>query len=237
MELVHRIAVTQIGEAGADAPTLEERQAIDEWAGRLSAGQVHRLWQLLIKGHDEVRAAPDPLVSTQMALLRVLHAADMPDPGTLAKQLGELAASAPPPAGNGSAGSGAPTAALDWTGLCDSVDRAGMLRVAQVMRDWVRVIELAPGRLVYSLAPGLSDDPGAELRDALLKATGERWQVEQGTGEGVPALREQAEARKAAEDERVRREPLVEAALAAFPEAEFVDEEDTPKGDRNWSAR
>jgi DNA polymerase-3 subunit gamma/tau len=237
MELTHRIAVTQIGEAGADAPTLEERQAIDEWAGRLSVGQVHRLWQLLLKGHDEVRAAPDPLVSTQMALLRVLHAADMPDPGTLAKQLGELAASAPAPASNGSAGSEAPKAALDWTGLCDSVDRAGMLRVAQVMRDWVRVIELAPGRLVYSLAPGLSGDPAAELRDALLKATGERWQVELGTGEGVPTLREQAEAQKAAESERVRREPLVEAALAAFPDAEFVEETDTPKGDRNWSAR
>ena len=112
-----------------------------------------------------------------------------------------------------------------------------MLRVAQVMRDWVRVIELTPGRLVYSLAPGLSDDPGPDLRDALLKTTGERWQVEAGTGEGVPTLRERAEAEKVAESDRIRREPLVEAALAAFPDAEFVEETDTPKGDRNWSAR
>ena len=237
MELVHRIAVTQIGEAGADAPTAEERQAIEEWAGRLSAGQVHRLWQLLLKGHEEVRGAPDPLVSTQMALLRALHAADMPDPGKLAEQLGRMAASAPAGATNGSSGGTAPTAAIDWTELCDKVDRAGMLRVAQVMRDWLRVIELTPGRLVYSLAPGLSDDPGPELRDALLKTTGERWQVEAGTGEGVPTLREQAEAEKAAESDRIRREPLVEAALAAFPDAEFVEETDTPKGDRNWSAR
>ena len=85
MELTHRIAVTQIGGAGADAPTQEERQAIEEWAARLSAGQVHRLWQLLLKGHEEVRGAPDPLVAAQMALLRVLHAADLPDPGTLAE--------------------------------------------------------------------------------------------------------------------------------------------------------
>lgn len=49
------------------------------WAGQL-AGQLHRLWQLLLKGHDEVRAAPDPLVAAKMALLRVQHAADMPDP-------------------------------------------------------------------------------------------------------------------------------------------------------------
>src|SRR5690242_13088475 len=94
MELTHRIAVTQIGRAGADAPTAEERQAIEEWAARLSAGQVHRLWQLLLKGHEEVRGAPDPLVAAQMALLRVLHAADLPDPGKLAEQLGHLAANA-----------------------------------------------------------------------------------------------------------------------------------------------
>jgi DNA polymerase-3 subunit gamma/tau len=235
MELVHRVAVTQIGNAGADAPTLEERQAIEEWAGRLSPGQVHRLWQLLLKGHEEVRAAPDPLVSTQMALLRVLHAADLPDPGTLAKHLGELAAGTAASASNGAAGKPGPVAALDWRELCDKVDRCGMLRVAQVMRDWVRVIELTPGRLVYSLAPGLPDDPAPELRDALLKATGERWQVERGNGEGVPTLREQAEAAKASEADRIRRTPLVEAAFAAFPEAEFADETDAPKGERNWS--
>src|SRR5690606_19448654 len=193
MELTHRIAVTQIGGAGADAPTQEEREAIEEWAGRLSAGQVHRLWQLLLKGHEEVRGAPDPLVAAQMALLRVLHAADLPDPGKLAEELGRLAASAPASPDTPSAASPAPTAQVDWRELCEQVDRAGMLRVAGTMRDWVRVIDLAPGRLVYALAPGIADDPGAELRDALLRATGERWQVERGTGDGAPTLREQAE--------------------------------------------
>ena len=238
MELTHRIAVTQIGGGGADAPTPDERQAIEEWAGRLSAGQVHRLWQLLLKGHEEVRGAPDPLISAQMALLRVLHAVDLPDPGTLAKQLGELAANgATAPATNGGSSAAAPVAAVDWSELCERVDRAGMLRVAGLMRDWVRVIELVPGRLVYSLSPGFADDPAAELRDALLKTTGERWQVERGTGEGAPSLREQAEAAKAAETERIRGHPLVEAAFAEFPDAEFVQEDDSPSGDRNWSRR
>ena len=243
MDLTHRIAVTQVGGAGADAPTQEGREAIEEWAARLSVGQVHRLWQLLLKGHEEVRGAPDPLVSAQMALLRVLHAADLPDPGALAKQLGELAASGlAPQAANGGSPAPAPAASIDWRDLCEQVDRAGMLRVAGLMRDWVRVVELAPGRLVYSPAPGLADDPGAELRDALLKATGARWQVERGSGAngndgGAPTLREQAEAAKQAEAERIRKAPLVEAAFAAFPNAEFVEESDTPRGDRNWSKR
>jgi DNA polymerase III subunit gamma/tau len=238
MELTHRVAVTQVGGVGADAPTVEERAAIEDWAGRMTAPQVHRLWQLLLKGHEEVRGAPDPLVSAQMALLRVLHAVDLPDPGKLAEQLGELAARGPAAgaaASGSNGGNAAPAAAIDWRELCDKIDRAGQLRVASVMRDWVRVIELAPGRLVYALAPGMAEDPAAELRDALLRATGERWQVERGTGEGAPTLREQAEAAKAADAERIRKTPLVEAALAAFPDAEFVEDDDAPKGDRNWS--
>ena len=74
------------------------------------------------------------------------------------------------------------------------------------------------------------------MREALLAATGQRWQVERGEGEGAPTLREQAEAARAAEADRIRREPLVEAAFAAFPQAEFVEEE-TSRGDRNWSRR
>jgi len=35
----------------------------------------------------------------------------------------------------------------------------------------------------------------------------------------------------------VRRNPLVEAAFAAFPGAEIIEGDDAPKGDRNWSAR
>ncbi len=237
MELTHRIAVTQIGGAGADGPTIEERQAIDEWAGRLTPGQVHRLWQLLLKGHDEVRAAPDPLVSAQMALLRVLHAADLPDPGALAKQFGEIAASSAAAPASGAGAETGPVAAIDWSELCEKVDRAGMLRVAGTMRDWIRVVELEPGRLVFATAPGMADDPGPELREALLAATGQRWQVERGQGEGAPTLREQAEAAKAAEADRIRREPLVEAAFAAFPQAELVEEDETPRGDRNWSRR
>jgi DNA polymerase-3 subunit gamma/tau len=243
MDLAHRITVTQIGGNAADATTLEEREALEGWAASLSPGQLHRLWQLLLKGHDEVRRAPDPLVAAQMALLRVLHAADMPDPGTLAKTLETMAAKgiAAPPAPSGSNGSGpqaaAPTTLDDWQRLVVRVDQSGALRVAQTMRDWIRPIELAAGKLVYELAPGLGEDPGPELRDALLKATGERWQVIAGQGDALPTLRERAEAAKAAEEHRIRNAPLVKAAFEAFPDAELVDESEAANGERNWNRR
>ncbi len=224
MDLTHRITVAQVSGAEADAATAEERAALNDFAQRLSAPQLHRLWQLLLKGHEEVRQAPDPLVSLQMALLRAMHAADLPDPGRLAKKIEELAERGPAPATDTpTGGATGPTASLDWAQLVQKVEDSGQLRVAQMMRDWIRVIELAPGCLTFVLADGLSDDPGPELRDALFKLTGERWQVERAQGEGDATLREQAEAKSAAADAKLREHPLVKAAFEAFPEAELLD--------------
>ncbi|AZI38338.1 DNA polymerase III subunit gamma/tau [Caenibius tardaugens NBRC 16725] len=245
MDLVHRITVAQIGRSGADAPTAEERAALEDWAEKLGAAQLHRLWQLLLKGHDEVRGAPDPQVAAQMALLRMLHAADLPDPGSLVKKLEELAAqgvavqaSSTPSGGEGDAPSAPPAAKLDWDALVHQVDIGGHLRIAQLMRDWVRVIDLAPGKLIFSLVPGLAVDPVSEMRDALYKSTGVKWTVEQGVGEGAPSLRELSDARKAEDEAALMRDPLVEAAMAAFPDAEIVKEDGDRQGEtRQWTKR
>jgi hypothetical protein len=42
---------------------------------------------------------------------------------------------------------------------------------------------------------------------------------------------------KAAEEARIRSAPLVEAAFAAFPGAELVDDAEGAQGNRNWNKR
>ncbi len=233
MELVHRIALAQLGQGAGDAASTEERDAIEGWARDLTAGQLHRLWQLLLKGYDETKSAPDPLAAAQMALLRVMHASDMPDPGTLAKRLDELAASGPALARSTAPTALAADAALPWEALVTTVERAGQLQVAQIMRDWVRVVTMERDVLRFSLTPGYSGDPAPELRDGLLKATGARWQVELVAEEGAPSLRELAEAVRAASAEALLRDPLIEATFAAFPGAELLSEDDAARPARS----
>ena len=62
------------------------------------------------------------------------------------------------------------------------------------MHDWVRVIALEPGELTFALAPGYPGDPTAELRDALLRATGTAGKSPAPEGDAEPSLREAAEA-------------------------------------------
>jgi len=87
LELVHATARVAAG-AGADAGrAAEEQAAIGNWAVRLASGSLHRLWQLLLKGHAEVETAPLPQEAAEMALLRMVHAAGLPDPGELVRRL------------------------------------------------------------------------------------------------------------------------------------------------------
>jgi DNA polymerase-3 subunit gamma/tau len=242
METAHKITVAQIGQGMADATSAEEREAIEGWAKSLAAGQLHRLWQLLLKGHEEVRTAPDPLAAAQMALLRVMHAADMPDPGTLAKKLEALATRPAPAATEGGApasGSApAPAATPPWEALVEAMERHS-ISTANIMRMQVRIVELAPSLLRYSQPPGFNQDIAGELRAGLLAVTGDKWVVESCAEQGKPTLVELDEAKKAQADAELRRSPLVEATLAAFPGAEFVTEDDAgpSRGDRNWSRR
>ena len=182
-----------------------------------------------------------------MALLRIMHAADMPDPGSLVKTLEELVTRAP--AGlaapgvvgsSGASGSSVPQAFVPpgprWEALVEQVEHAHQ-HTGSIMRMQVRIVELAPGLLRYAQPPGFNQDIAGMMRDALQESTGERWQVERVEGEGAPTLFEQAEARKAADALAVRNSPLVAATLAAFPGAELI-EDDRPAmiggGSRNW---
>ncbi|MGF7153117.1 DNA polymerase III subunit gamma/tau [Novosphingobium gossypii] len=243
MDLSHRVAVAQVS-GSADAHSMEEREAIEGWAKSLRAGQLHRLWQLLLKGHEEVKSAPDPLVAAQMALLRIMHASDMPDPGSLVRKLEEIASQAPvAPVAHGGSAAHAPAtltpsaASPRWEALVDDVEHAGEMSAANTMRMQVRVVELAPGLLRYAQPPGFNEDIVTVLRNGLQAATGERWQVEKVVGEGAPTLVEVHEVRKTADAEALRSSPLVEATLAAFPGAELIQEDRQAAvggGGRNW---
>ncbi|NNC60577.1 MAG: DNA polymerase III subunit gamma/tau [Erythrobacter sp.] len=241
MELVHKITLAQME---ADLPgtvSEEERAALGDWATRLSAGQLHRLWQLLLKAYDEVRTAPDPLVSAQMGLLRLLHAAHLPDPGKLAKQIADISVNGGQPANIGSSTEqGAPKSTSlvpqDIAALVDRIEAVGHGLVASIMRLQLRVIDCSPGKLVFARAPQYTDDIVPQLREALLAATGERWQVEQRDDpDAPPSLVEREKLDAAEQRERIAAHPMVAATIAAFPGAEIITDDDAGSSRPQWS--
>jgi len=250
MEIVHRITVMQIGGAMPDLAGEEEREQLSQWAARLTPGQLHRLWQMLLKGYDEVKTAPDPLVSAQMALLRLIHAANAPDPGSLVKRMEELAKGIPAASADSTAPASdsgnspeartrpASLARPDVASLVAKVEDAGEYIAASIMRLQLRVVSLEDGALTFARAPEFRDKIETELRGALAKATGRSWVLTEVEDPAAPpSMAEAAQAEAAALRDAMEAHPLMQAARAAFPQAELLDEKEQAAANnaRQWS--
>ena len=155
-----------------------------------------------------------------MALLRLIHAADLPDPASVLSRLsGEpstVAAPAVAPAKPSGLSSQLPA---DFTGLIDLLERHGKHQMAVQLHDQVGLVRYAPPELVLKPMRPLGGDWPREVASSLKEATGKTWQVSLSDESGEPSLLDQE---KMAE-ERVRSEvladPAVRAAFEAFPDA------------------
>jgi DNA polymerase-3 subunit gamma/tau len=113
-EMTHWISVLKITPGAADDPTIapDERARGLDFAARLPMRALTRAWQMLIKAIEETALAPNPMAGAEMALIRLTHVADLPDPESLLRRLGGIApgggGAAPAPSG-GTPSGGAPS--------------------------------------------------------------------------------------------------------------------------------
>jgi DNA polymerase-3 subunit gamma/tau len=224
LESVHGITRAKVGGAQDPAQSVEEREAYAEWAGRLSHAVIHRLWQLLLKGLGEVNTAPLPLEAAEMALLRVIHASELPDPGAL---LDRLQSGAPLPAPASPAPVVPPQDTLgalpaSFADLVNYLSANGKAHIAQQLHDYVRLVRYAPPELAIQLGRPLSGDFVRDLSTALKSATGTQWKVEVAEGESEPSLLDQEKAGAERLRQSVLEQPVVAAAFQAFPDAELT---------------
>ena len=78
LDIVHSASLCATG--GSSATLVEgERIPIEELA-TLGIARLGRAWQILLKGHGELNAAPNPATACEMLLIRLAHAAQMPSP-------------------------------------------------------------------------------------------------------------------------------------------------------------
>jgi DNA polymerase-3 subunit gamma/tau len=90
-DAVHAVTLVKAaGVASADPAASEaEKARAADLAMRLPMPALARAWQMLLKGHEEVRGSPRPLAAADMVLVRLAYAADLPPPGELARRLAD----------------------------------------------------------------------------------------------------------------------------------------------------
>ena len=148
-EITHWLSVIKITPEAAEDPTIppdERRRGLD-MGGRLPMRVLTRMWQMLLKALEEVALAPNAMMAAEMAVIRLTHVADLPDPESLIRKL-QTAQPAPMPGGapaGGGGGGGQATTRLHAP-MMGAAHGAPTMQ-AQMQGGQSAAVALAPGAL------------------------------------------------------------------------------------------
>ena len=246
LDLVH---IASMHAAGAPPDDLvdSDKQNVSDLAN-FGIARLGRAWQLLLKGHSEVKQAPDSAASCEMLIIRLAHAAIMPTPGDILQKLHSdpnTLPSSKKSVKSTSAESSAPrdnqnavpstVTSTEAQAKNNAADQQSMpkslteiVKLAEVnnemllaahVRNHVRLVSLQQGRLEIALTSNAPDTLAGDLAKQLSQWTGQRWLVSLSDKKGAKTLAEDAADSVAKTHDAIAMDPLVTKIMEAFPGA------------------
>jgi DNA polymerase-3 subunit gamma/tau len=253
MNIVHGLSIL-----GVDAQAAIEslpHAALDRaraMATQLTAPQLQKSWQILMKGLGELYNAPNVQKAAEMIILRLIYAANLPDPSDLLKKL-KNAPDAPVQSPNTSSMQNAPDdnrpqlKAIAGGGMAaqpmaqpqthvDAVSspntmqdmvalfesKSEMLIAANLFSD-VAMVTLKKGHFEFVAYDNAPADLAGRVRGFLKDWTGDNWIVSVGKGNENHTSLAQQKAQKSNDAQmEIRNHPNVEAVFNTFEGAEIT---------------
>jgi DNA polymerase III subunit gamma/tau len=238
LEISHWLTRIKLAPQAADGlgvaqPDVARGRAL---ADGMSMPVLARAWQMLLKGLEDVRLAPSPLLAAEMVLVRLTYAADLPPPAELIRRLAEEPAAGRaelPAPGVRSDEAPAPTASTVLENLAAPESFAEAVALFErggepVLHGWLyqaaQLVHFEPGRIELRLASGTPPDLPGRAAAALGRWTGRPWLVSLAASDqpAAPTLAEQAAAKRARID-ALAEDPRIKPVLQQFPGAAIVD--------------
>ncbi len=235
---------------GPDALHLPKDQAarLAAIGATASAGTLSRVWQMLLKAYEEVRRAPDPSATVEMALIRLCYAADLPGPEEALKALRD---GEPMPGGGGgvspSGGGGATaqaggafaaqariatpaplatpqatTALASFEDVLALIQNKRDITLLMDVQQYVRPISFRPGAIEFEPAPRAPADLTRRLSSKLKEWTGQTWLVATAGGGGAESAWERQKREEVEARAAILADPFVMSVMDAFPGAELL---------------
>jgi DNA polymerase III subunit gamma/tau len=240
LALTHAITRSHVSGAVPDGAE-EERSFLQGWSHALKPAAAHRLWQLLLKGLSDVNTAPSPIEAAEMVLLRIQHAAHMPDPADILARLqngGTVATGAPAQDNRGDGARAQHTNVIahpnaqpvqktsmpaDFAALVRLFFANHEMVLAAALNDDTQLVSYVPGKLEIVPPKRAAPDFAARIRRCLEEWTGNQWTIALSQEGGAQTLRAKTEDAETSLREKIFADPLVQAVMETFPGAKLTD--------------
>ena len=251
MDMVHGLSLLALNpDAHVESLPHAAMDKAKSMAAKLSTPQLQKTWQVLLKGLGELSNAPNPQKAAEMIILRLIYAADLPDPADLIQKikdgkvtLGAQSPMAPMPdnggnqpqlraiAGGGVVNDAMPTPQSHAVSSPDTMqammalfENHGEVLIAAHLYQDVACVTLKPGFFEFKSYPNAPTDLAGRVRTHLNNWTNEKWMVSVvNNADNVKSLAEMKKDVDDAEDNKIMAHPNVKAALDIFPDAKIVE--------------
>ena len=243
INITHLVAKTRIIPGSIDDPAVSEEEK--DFAKRMSVSVsiaiLSKIWQMMIKGINELQIAPLQIDALEMILIRIAYAASLPTPYELlndVKKNSNLSLSRPAAAATSAPAPvfrEAPAAEPDselsdtpkfqafdrLTDLVNYLEQKKMPLAEYALKNDVSVSEFSNGFIKMTVSEKIHPDFILNLHKILTEATGLTWKIELSRGALGVTLADLERAAEEEEKRNIMEYPLVKAIMAEFKGAKI----------------
>ncbi len=219
---------------------------------KISLPGLTRAWQILLKGIEEIRAAPNPDEAGSMILIRLAYSCNLPDPASLVKKiqasLEERKATFNDSLEEKDDGKKNTSEIINDLQEINSIDNKSTLTEVNTFEDLVEIfkikgelllhaqllscvhlISFEKGKLEISISGNTNNNIAKDISKFLKNWTGEDWVISIVDDQGTETLDHKNERKAQEEIENTKNTPEMQKVLKAFPNAELKSVNDKNK--------
>lgn len=235
INITHMTAKVKIVPACMNDDNLSEseKEFCKRVSPNVSIAVLSKIWQMMIKGINELAIAPVQIDALEMILIRIAYSASLPTPFELLNDVKKKSKLVPSETIKAApyvlSTSSAETAAADSISAAENkttfntvedlisyLEQTKRMLLIYALKNDVSISEFKPGEIKMTLADKVNNDFLLNLQKVLTEATGEKWKIETSRGKMGETIAQHEQTADEANKRNVADLPLVKAILAEF---------------------
>ncbi len=226
MELVHNISKIKLNVADLKLEYGEEELTqLSGLAEKLNISSLTILWQMLLKGMQELQVSNNQLMSAEMLMIRLCHLSNIPTPAALIDQLkeGKIPQHTTHQVSAAQKKTETKMILSDYEELVQLFHQKREMLLHHYLVNDVHLVDFEPFKVRIRQTHSVPHNFANKIAALLYEWTGDKWLITVSSDDGAPTLSSQAEIIKINQIDEFSKNDLVQEILQSFNSAQVKD--------------